>query len=189
MNDSDKERFKSLMVGAGEIYGKEITKPILQIYFQALIGYSIEAVSDSFSKHLVDSDHGTFFPKPADLVRHLEANKPSCEARAKIAWMQVQNAISSIGSYGTLHLKDKQALAAVKSLGSWKDLCMTDVDKMQWKEKQFLEAYETFENTPLEMLPHNLPGITEMHNQRLESKGQMKSLMDGLNEFKLKNNL
>lgn len=184
MDDSDKKKFAQQMMIAAEIYEKEISKEKLQIYFATLINYPIDAVVHGIQSHMRDTKHGTFFPKPADIVRHIEAAGVSQEDRSELAWMEIENAIRMIGSYGTLKLEDKVALAAVKSLGSWKDLCMTDIDKMQWKRKEFIEAYKTFSNTPLEMLPKSLPGIEELHNQRLESKGQLSEISKGLEEFK-----
>ena len=161
MDTNDKAHFQSIMIGVGELYSKEITKPLLQIYFQALQKYSIEQVSSAFTAHMVDPKHGTFMPKPADLVRIIDADKPSAKDRAELAWIQIENAMSRIGAYGTLRMDDKQALAAIKNIGSWQSLCHTDIDKLQWKKKEFIELYQNFENTPVEMLPSHLPGIDQ----------------------------
>jgi len=184
MNEQDKNQFKTLMVGAGETYGKEVTKPLLQIYFGALQSYPIDDVAAAFSKHLVDPKHGTFFPKPADIVRQLSANEQSAEDKAALAWLQVENAIRRGGAYSNLELEDKQALAAVKNMGGWRSLCMSLESEMQWKRKEFISLYETFERTPIELLPSSLPGIAEIENHKKESKGQMKSLVDGMNKFR-----
>lgn len=170
MNTEDKKRFQTAMVGAGETYSKQITKTLLDIYFESLKSFSIDEVCEAFSRHLVCPDHGTFFPKPADIARLINSNKPTPEQMAELAWMHIEREISRIGAYGTLKMEDKQALAAVKNMGSWKDLCHMNVDKLPWAKKQFIENYMTFENTPAEMLPSHLPGIQDLHNQRLEMK-------------------
>lgn len=161
MINSDKQQFHQLMLGVGETYGKKITEPLMDIYFNSLQGYEIDDVTKAFSAHLVCAKHGTFFPKPADLVRIMDIGQPSTEERAELVWMTIEKKISSIGAYGTLKLDDLQALAAVKSLGSWRDLCHTDIDKLQWKRKEFIAAYANFENTPIEALPHHLAGMIE----------------------------
>lgn len=161
MIESDKQQFRELMVGVGELYGKDITKPLLRIYFGSLAKFTIEQVEHGITQHTMDAKHGTFMPKPADIVRQLEADQPSTEDRAELAWMTIEKKMSSIGAYGSLKLDDLQALAAVKSLGSWKDLCHTDMDKLQWKRKEFIAAYANFENTPIEALPHHLSGMIE----------------------------
>lgn len=174
MVESDKQKFRELMVGVGELYGKEVTKPLLKIYFGSLSALSLEDVESGITKHSSDTYHGSFMPKPADIIRQIELFKPSVDERAELAWMQVTNKIRLKGAYGNLKIKDKQAMAAVKNLGTWQSLCHTDADKLQWKKKEFIEIYKTFESTPSEMLPMQLDGIIELKKQR--SKPTMKSL-------------
>ena len=186
MTDLDKQEFKMLMVGIGEVYSKEITKPLMKIYFSSLADYSIGQIQEGFNKHVMDSKHGTFFPKPADIVRHLKAEEPSTEQKAELAWAQVMRTIRTDGSYGSLKLDDKQALAAVKAFTSWKDLCMMPESKMTWAKKEFISMYTTYENTPLEMLPSSLPGREELEQHKLENKQSVKSLIDGVNNYRAK---
>ncbi len=185
MKDLDKVDFHELMIGAGETFGKDITKPLLRIYFNSLEKFTIEQVTIAISKHLQDPKHGSYFPKPADLIRQMVVPGPSVQDRAELGWMSVVNAISSIGSYGNLKLEDKQALAAVRNLGSWKGLCQTDMKNMDFKKREFMAAYQALENTPLDLLPNHLPGIEEMHNQRLEGKTKTKTLLEGLEQYRL----
>ncbi len=174
MIDSDKQQFRELMVGVGELYGKEVTKPLLKIYFGSLAGLSFEDVESGITKHSSDTYHGSFMPKPADIIRQVELFKPSADERAELAWMQVTNKIRLKGAYGNLKMDDKQAMAAVKNLGTWQSLCHTETSKLQWKKKEFIEIYKTFENTPSEILPMQLDGIIELKKQR--NKPTMKAL-------------
>ena len=162
MIESDKVSFAEIMVGYGEMYNKEITKSLMRVYFSALQAYSIQDIEQGFGKHSADPKHGSFMPKPADIIRQIEADKPSVESRAELAWMTIEKKMGSVGAYGSLKLDDLQALAAVKSLGSWKHLCHTEIDKLQWKRKEFIEAYKNFESTPIEALPSHLAGMIEM---------------------------
>jgi len=83
MNDFDKDKFKEILICAGEIYSKTITKPMMRMYFDALSEFTIEQVGESFGKHVKDTRHGSFFPKPADIRRGIigEALSPSEEFR------------------------------------------------------------------------------------------------------------
>ena len=177
MNNKDKFKFHELMTGIGEAYGKEITKPLLTIYFSSLANYTIVQVSESINKHLVDTKSGQYFPKPADIVRNISGASISAEDRALTAWMAVEAAISSVGSYGTLKLKDKQAMMAVKAIGSWQQLCATDREKLAFKRQEFMANYKALENTPIEMLPDSLAGIAELANQRNKSVGEASKLL------------
>jgi len=170
MINTDKKRFHMLMLGAGETYNRKISDPLMDIYFNSLQKYGINELAAAFSAHLVCPEYGTFFPKPADIVRKLESDKPSIESRAELAWMTIEKKMGSVGAYGSLKLDDLQALAAAQSLGSWRDLCHTDTDKLQWKRKEFIEAYKNFESTPLEALPSHLAGMIEMDRSKKNDK-------------------
>lgn len=186
MIESDKQEFRMLMVGIGELYSKEITKPLLQIYFGSLAKFPIDQVSNGISKHVADQKHGTFMPKPADIIRQIEAGKPSPEQRAEMAWMTIEREMSRIGAYGSLKMDDLQALAAVQSLGSWRELCHTDISKLAWKRKEFIEAYKNFENAPLESLPNHLVGMIEADRAKKSGKAGTISLADIAKKLELK---
>lgn len=189
MIEQDKKKFQILMLGAGEIYGKEINKTLLQIYFQALIQYSMEEVDRGFTKHFVDPKNGTFFPKPADIVRMIGSDKPSVEDSARLAWLAIIGEIRRTGAYGALKLQDKLALAALKSIGGWNHLCMSQESSLPFIEKEFISAYQAMERTPLESLPESLPGLEQIHQHKLESKGQMQNIANKVDEMRKLHNL
>ena len=177
-----KQQLKQLLIGLGETYDKVITPSLFMIYEEALKDISIEIIKSACSKHLLDPKHGTFFPKPADIVRNIAGQTISTEDKGIVAWLEIMRQIRVIGAYGSLELDDKQALMAVKGMGSWQSLCHTDLDKMTWKQKEFLANYKSLENTPIEMLPQKLEGIEDLHNQRV-GRSSIAGLID---EDKLK---
>lgn len=188
MLDQDKGRFREMMMAAGEVYGREITKPLLQMYFAALASLSIEQTQAAMMAHMRNPDNGQFFPKPADLLRGVTGTSKqqaaAIEDRASIAWACIERDIRRIGSYGTLKLDDKQALATVKAIGGWRELCMCEESKMEWKRKEFIRMYETFERTPIELLPASLPGLIELSEHKAASRGQLQSLADGVAKYR-----
>lgn len=188
MQDQDKGRFREMMMAAGEVYGREITKPLLQMYFAALASLSIEQAQAAMMAHMRNPDNGQFFPKPADLLRAVSGTSKqqtaAIEDRASIAWACIERDIRLIGSYGTLKLDDKQALATVKAMGGWRELCMCDEDKLEWKRKEFIRMYETFERTPIEALPSSLPGLIELSEHKAAGRGQLQSLADGVAKYR-----
>lgn len=187
MLDTDKNQFKTLMLGAGEVYGKEINKPLLQTYFAALSTFEMEEVSAAMTAHLVDPDQGTFFPKPADLVRQIKGTsrdqKRSIESRAELAWNQIYHHITVKGPYKQLKLDDLQALAAVKAIGGMSVLSTADNEKMTWLKKEFISNYDTYENTPLEQLPSSLPGLVELQQHKIDQKQGLNSVLSIANEM------
>jgi len=187
MDDSDKKEFAVLFYGTGELYDKSVTKNLLQLYFNALQNYSIEEITAGVSAHALDPKHGTFFPKPADIVRHLQTGNLSTGEKAELAWAQITGKIRSSGVYGKLDIDDKQALAALRSFISWKELCMMDVTKMTWAKKEFMSMYSTYENTPVDMLPSSLPGLVELQEHKEKGAQDMKSILDGISKHRLDN--
>ena len=184
MDDSSKKDFAVLFYGTGELYDKPVTKNLLQLYFNALKTFSMDEITAGVNAHMMDSKHGSFFPKPADIVRHLQAGDISTENKAELAWAQVVREIRVTGSYGSLKLDDKQALASVKALGSWKQLCASTVDEMTWKKKEFISMYETYEKTPLDMLPSSLPGRIALVEHKKEQGESMTRLVDGVSNYR-----
>ena len=166
MKNEDKRAFFDLMMAAGEVYGREVTQPMAAIYFSALANVSIEQVQEAMMAHMQNPDSGQFFPKPADLIKQMtgttKQQDAAIEDRAAIAWACIERGIRRVGSYGTLKLEDKQALATVKAMGGWQSICQTETSKMEWKRKEFIRMYETFERMPLEALPSSLPGRIEI---------------------------
>lgn len=183
MDNSDKKEFARQMMIISEIYDKPVSTEKLQIYFSTLSKYTIKQVVIGIEKHMQDVESGQYFPKPANIIKHIEGEKSNINDMAEIAWLEVENAIRMIGAHGRLKLRDKIAIAAVKSIGSWSDLCMTNIDKMQWKKKEFIDSYELLSKTPVEMLPDSLPGIADIKNSRMESKQSLKALHDGIKKI------
>ncbi|MGM7969266.1 hypothetical protein ACS77P_00230 [Yersinia enterocolitica] len=83
MNDTEKPKFAQSMAAIGEIYGREISEVMVGIYWNALKIYENAEVQKAFQGHTRDTDNGQFFPKPADLIRHIEGSK---DGRALLAW-------------------------------------------------------------------------------------------------------
>jgi len=180
MNDSDKKDFAELMVGNGEMFNKSVSKSLMQIYFDTLANYSIDDIRKGFSKHSLDPKHGSFFPKPADIVRHLESLTVSTEDKATLAWNQIMRELRVTGAYGSLKLDDKQALAAIKAVKSWKDLCAMPEKDLTWVKKEFIANYAIYENTPVELLPSSLPGLVDLQAHKKEECASMKKIMSGI---------
>ena len=158
MIDTDKRAFLEIMTMTGEIYNKKISTALLKMYFEALKQLSIADVENGIQKHLADTNQGGFFPKPSDIAKTGPYNKPRIE--------------------------DRQALAAMRGLGGWVNLCNLSYEQLDWKKKEFFDLYETYEKAPLESLPSNLPGLVELQKHKAENNGGMKLISEALNNIK-----
>jgi len=170
-----KNQLKAIMTGLSETYDKPVTPSLFKIYMEALKAFDINNIQIAVSKHMLDKKHGSFFPKPADIARYIPETSIAADDKANIAWMDIESQIRKKGAYGSLELDDKQALMAVKHMGSWQSLCHTDIDKLQWKRKEFIDNYKSLENTDCSYL-QKLEGIEDLQNQRLSSDSRAKQI-------------
>ena len=77
MDDSNKKEFATLFYAMGEFYDKKVSTELLLMYFGDLIEISINDVKFGAKAHRQDPKHGTFFPKPVDIIRQLQTSNLS----------------------------------------------------------------------------------------------------------------
>jgi hypothetical protein len=182
MDNSNKKEFSELMQGTGLMYNKEVTNPLLTVYFNALAGFSIDEVRHGLSKHALDPQQGSFFPKPADIARHIasvDAPAANVNDRAEMGWADMLQKMSSIGPYKNITSDDPQVLATVKSLGGWPRLCEVTDTELPWKKKEFIGNYKSLENTPLENIPKHMIGLCEESTNKKKGQKSLARLMAG----------
>lgn len=89
MNNNDLGALADMFDALSEIYQKDPLSEIsLKMYFQCLAGYSFEDVSRAVNCHMVSDRHGSYFPKIADIVRHLDGGEITADmiiSAAKLA--------------------------------------------------------------------------------------------------------
>ncbi len=191
MIESDKDKFTELLEGIAGVFSTTkkvtVTLPMLQVYFMSLSQYHYDQVEWAIGEHLKDPIDGKFFPKPANIIKHLKVDAPTAEEKAELAWAQVMQCLRANGSYGGLKMDDKQDIAAFKAFTTWQTFCAMDENKMTWAKKEFISMYSTYENTPLEFLPSSLPGLIELqhHKENQGNTNSLQTLMDGLNKRRL----
>lgn len=185
MDDSNKIEFAKVFYAMGEYYDKKVSTDLLLMLFSDLSEFTIDQVKSGAKSHRLDPKYGTFFPTAAGIIRHLKTGNISTEEKSQLAWAQIEREIRVTGAYGALKLDDKQALAALKSIISWKDLCGADTDRITWIRKEFMSMYSTYENTPLDMLPSSLPGLVELRDHKEKGMTCIADVMKGIQQNKL----
>jgi hypothetical protein len=77
MKSTDKPAFALAIAGCmTEIYEKAVSPALLELWFNALDAYSLADVRAALHTHITDPDAGRFPPKPADVIRQLQARQP-----------------------------------------------------------------------------------------------------------------
>jgi len=75
-NQSTKQQIVPLLTSTAEYYQRKLTPSILEAYCDALNRYPIDRILQARDAHYQDPDHGQFFPKVADFVKHLRSTEP-----------------------------------------------------------------------------------------------------------------
>ncbi|NMS31841.1 hypothetical protein HKB24_04265, partial [Vibrio parahaemolyticus] len=103
MQEVDKREFAEVWGAAWAMYGKSVSPQLLSIAFEALRAYSIEEVRIGLTRHIQSPDTGQFFPKPADVIKHIDGNSGS---RAMVAWNKVDKAVRQVGAWTSVMFDD-----------------------------------------------------------------------------------
>ncbi|ABV74322.1 hypothetical protein BA3_0037 [Thalassomonas phage BA3] len=188
MTENDGNKFKELITAINVTYGEEFTQPQTLLWWNMFKPYPIEAFEQAVYQHMADPDQGMFSPKPANIMKFItgttKQNEQALEDKAELAWHVIEGEIRRIGSYGSLKMEDKQALAAVQALGGWKHLCGLTTDQMVWAHKEFIAAYQNYERTPAHALPDKLPGRVALENHKAEQSQGLKHITDGIQNYR-----
>lgn len=163
MHSRDLEKFTILIAGIGELYGKNISDHLVDIYWQVLKQYQFEDVHNAFQSHIQNPDCGQFLPKPADIVRWIEG---SGETKALLAWAKVERAVIQIGSYQSVVFDDPLIHAVLENMGGWVKLCSMKNDQMPFYANEFQKRYMGYVNKSPERHPKHLSGISECENSK-----------------------
>jgi hypothetical protein len=110
----------------------------LRMWLSAFRDLTPEAVATAIDRFNQEStDH----PTPAGVRRYAGAAGLTDEQRAQAAWRVVRSAVARYGAYYAISFDDQIIHAAIRSIGGWVNLCNTQHDELQWKAKQFVDAY------------------------------------------------
>jgi len=162
MTAQDKRRFAQVMAGAAEVFGSEITKPKLHLYFECLSHLPIERVEQALMRAV---QRLKFFPKPVEI---LELAGESPASLADKALVESSKAISALGEYGvyaSVCFDDPVTQAVIEHhFGGWPEFSQAACkDGAKWVGKDFCRAYEAFARQGVEFNGY-LPGICEREN-------------------------
>lgn len=101
---------------------KSISNALVELFFQTLQEYDIEAVCKAMFAHMRNPDTGMHVPQPADIVRMIAG---STGDRAMDAWALVERAIRQIGPMASVAFQDGVIHRVIDDMGGWIRLCST----------------------------------------------------------------
>lgn len=152
-----KKQFVERMAVMGEIFDKELTQALMNIYWEVVKNYDDQEVNAMF-EHLLATCR--FFPKPADMINALCG---SVEDRAQDAWIMVDNAIRQIGTYRSIIFEDPIIAKTIETMGGWEAFGEILEKDWHWHQKEFVKIYKAM-NRRKEIGPGKVVGYIEREN-------------------------
>ena len=129
MNDN----FLKAMVIAGETYGREIDKNLVEIYAEILAPRDLDECAVAIKTHMTKS---VYFPKPCDIINCIEGNE---DEKATAAWHKVYSLLDDSQKAKT---DDSVIEKVVKSMGGWHKLGVTDYEQLRFTQHEFVKNYK-----------------------------------------------
>jgi len=171
MEASDKIAFREIVESLFSAFDKEATKQLFLAYWWGLQDMQL---ADIQRAAVLAMQRCKFMPKPVELRELVEG---SSEARAELAWMDAQSAVS-LGAYKHIAFRDVTINAVIRALGGWPAFVwrFTDATEEKWIRGEFLRAYQRLHGQVLSDEAYAyLPGETQMQSHpiltgRLESE-------------------
>ncbi len=89
---SDKPKFANIMFGLGEYFGKQITQPVIDIYWRVLENYDLRAIDRAVSVILSNPEALPFMPKANEIIAAMPSEAGLQWLSADEAWAHVVSA-------------------------------------------------------------------------------------------------
>ena len=159
MNNDHKAEFMKEIVIMAELFSKDLTESLMELYWQALSDMSLDGYKKAINKITQTS---TFFPKPVDFRNALAGDT---DTKAVIAWEKVMRAKSSVGSYGSVRFDDPLIHSVISMMGGWVAVCrMEEFDSEKWQRIEFEKSYKALSKTNMNH-PEFLLGASNIDNK------------------------
>jgi hypothetical protein len=163
MTATKQELFVNVLMNVGEVYDKEITKNMLNIYWKILKVYDLKDIQIAIQQHLLDPVEGRFFPKPAHILAMCQLSE---KQSAKTAWDKIDRGIQEVGLYGRIAFDDPIIHIILTEMGGWVRWCRQTQDALERKWPAFRERYQYYAKLPT--LPAYPPCLLGLINHPTE---------------------
>lgn len=141
MQTHDFDRFTVLLGGVFELYARDTSPIAVQIWWEAMRPFDLDAVQLAFSRHVQNPDTGQFPPKPADVIRMLGGTTQDSALRA---WAKVDRAVRQVGIYASVVFDDALVHRVLHDMGGWVGLGTKREDEWPFVAREFENRYRGY---------------------------------------------
>lgn len=167
------EKFYELFTGIAEMYGKDPSPAVYEIWFNSLNRFEYDEISKAFSIYIQNPDSGKFMPKPADVIKIIEGSGIDS---AFIAWSKVEKAIRMVGQYESVVFDDPIIHRVIQDMGGWIRLCGSKENDLPFVANEFRRRYQGFKSQG--QIPEYPPKLIGVH----EGENRVKGFIDFIHE-------
>lgn len=161
MRDEEIKPFTNSLTAAMEVYDKRVTSMTIQIWWESLSQFELNAVLNALSRHVKNPDSGQFAPKPADIIRLIEGGTVD---RGMQAWSKLDKAIRTVGPYQSVVFDDPVIHKVISEMGGWIKFGEITEEEYPFTRNEFVKRYRgVLESQHIEY-PEKLIGIAEHSN-------------------------
>lgn len=86
MTEDDKPRFAKLILGLADYFQTPLADAALSVYWDGLRTQDYDDIAEAARRHVADPQNGTFMPKVAALLRHIQIMRVDGHPGAEEAW-------------------------------------------------------------------------------------------------------
>ena len=142
----NKKIFQKYMTGLGEIFYKEITDVLKNIYWKTLKPFTDEQCKTAFDCIMVKSK---WFPKPAELIEAINQDQVKIEHKALIEANKIIEHLIAYGGSKIPKLNDPISQHLITKRWPYQSWATSIIEsEIKWWVKEFCASYEAYDEDP-----------------------------------------
>ncbi|WP_042298983.1 DUF6475 domain-containing protein [Paraburkholderia kururiensis] len=158
----DRIRFGLALTALAEMYSRDLSEPLIEMYWRGLVPYSIEAVEDASARYMASPDDLQRMPRPGDLIRIMGGTTKDA---ALLAWTKVDRAVRTVGTWCSVVFDDPMIHRVISDMGGWTRFELTNEKEWPHVGREFENRYRALTMNRVESAyPSRLIGSSEAYN-------------------------
>jgi|GEM_PF-3217310 len=131
-----KKEFGPIAMECAHAFREQLPDGTMDQYYEYLNKYSVDELKSAFGQHTATAD---WFPRISQIISLIEGSNKEKNADA---WSKVMLEIRKTGSYGEPRVP-AEIKQAIDKIGGWKVLCGMTHRELEFKAKDFNDAYQS----------------------------------------------
>ena len=141
MDHADKPKFLATLTACAEYYGKELSEPIIGLYWEGLRHLGADVFDQAMAAHMRNPEGGQFMPRIADLINLTSGNNRDA---AMLAWSKIDSAVRLYGPYPDVVFDDPIIHRVIEDMGGWILLNGRDDKSWPFVQNEFMTRYRGY---------------------------------------------